>query len=78
MSDAEAIEAVVELINDYGVGLRGDLRERALNLIREGQFAAQKVSVMAEQADYALRYRNGEDMETLRRTMTLIIHHSKA
>jgi len=26
MSDSQAIEAVVELINDYGVGLTGELR----------------------------------------------------
>ena len=28
MSDRQAIEAVVELINDYGVGLTGELRTR--------------------------------------------------
>lgn len=39
MSDRQTIEAVFELINDYGVGLTGELRTEALALIAEGQAA---------------------------------------
>ena len=65
MSDAEAIEAVFELINDYGVGLQGNLRDRAIRLISDGQAARERAAMMAEQASYALRYRHGEDLPTL-------------
>lgn len=61
MSDNEVIEAVVELINDYGVGLTGELRTKALALIAEGQAARERAAIMAEQAAHALRYRGGED-----------------
>ena len=73
MSDTKATEAVIELINDYGVGLTGDLRERALKLIREGQAACERAEIMAEQASYALRYRNGEDLPTLQKACRGIV-----
>lgn len=74
MSDRQTIEAVVELINDYGVGLTGDLREKALALITEGQSARERAAIMAEQAAYALRYRSGEDLETFQKTCRAIVH----
>ena len=74
MSDRETLEAIRELINDYGVGLTGDMRAKALALIEEGQAARERSAIMAEQADYALRYRSGEDIETLQKTCRAIVH----
>ena len=74
MSDRETLEAILELINDYGVGLTGDMRAKALALIGEGQAARQRAAIMAEQAAYALRYRSGEDLETLQKTCRAIVH----
>ena len=74
MSDRQAIEAVVELINDYGVGLTGELRTKALALIEEGQAARERAAIMAEQAAYALRYRSGEDLATFQKTCRAIVN----
>ena len=74
MSDRETLKAILELINDYGVGLNGDLRAKALALIEEGQAARERSAIMAEQAAYALRYRSGEDIETLQKTCRAIVH----
>ena len=44
MSDRETLKAIRELINDYGVGLNGDLRTKALALIEEGQAARERAA----------------------------------
>lgn len=77
MSDRQTIEAVVELINDYGVGLTGELRTRALQLIEEGQAARERAEIMAEQAAYALRYRSGEDLPTFQKACRGILAINK-
>lgn len=75
MSDRQIIEAVFELINDYGVGLCDvELRTEALALIAEGQAARERAAIMAKHAAYALRYRNGEDLATLQKTCRVIVH----
>ena len=74
MSDRETLEAILELINDYGVGLSGDMRAKAIALIEDGQSARERAAIMAEQAAYALRYRSGEDIETLQKTCRAIVH----
>ena len=74
MSDRETLEAILELINDYGVGLTGDLRDKAIAMIEDGQAARERAAIMAEQAAYALRYRSGEDLETLQKTCRAIVH----
>ena len=74
MSDRETLDAILELINDYGVGLTGDMRAKALAMIEDGQAARERAAIMAEQAAYALRYRSGEDIETLQKTCRSIVH----
>lgn len=73
MSDQEAINAVIGLISDYGVGLKGETYARAMALIQDGQSARERAAMMAEQASYALRYRNGEDLPALQKACRGIV-----